>query len=128
MALNTINLTLPSPKSGDRFHIITLFFFTPLGGSLNRIDVVVDADITHVIGRIQTGQSQTEVARQSNVHQITISRLWQRLNQTGSAQDRPRSGRPRITISGCSIYLIEQSVLQPLLLIFGQKDLMLDHF
>jgi transposase len=55
--------------------------------------------------RLQTGQSQTEVARQFNVHQSTISRLWQRLNQTGSAQDRPRSRRPRITTPAQDRYI-----------------------
>ena len=62
---------------------------------------------------------QAEVARHLNVDQSTISRLWQRLNQTWSAQERPRSGRPRIKIgiSECSIYVFEQSLLQPLLLV-----------
>ena len=55
--------------------------------------------------RLQTGQSQTEVSRQFNVHQSTISRLWQRLNQTGSAQDRPRSRRPRITTPAQDRYI-----------------------
>lgn len=50
-----------------------------------------------VIGRLQAGQSQIEVARQFNIHQSSISRLWLRFRQTGSTQDRPRTGRPRIT-------------------------------
>jgi hypothetical protein len=29
-------------------------------------------------------------------HKTTFSRLWQRLNQTGSGEERFRSGRPRI--------------------------------
>ena len=43
----------------------------------------LDPAARNVIGRLQTRQSQTEVARQVNVHQSTISRLFQRLNQTG---------------------------------------------
>jgi len=53
----------------------------------------------NVIGRLQTGQSQTEIARHFNVDQSTISCFWQRLNQTGSAQDHRRSSSPRITTS-----------------------------
>ena len=49
----------------------------------------------NVIGRLQAWQSQTEVAQQFNVHQSTMSRLWQRWNQTGSAQHGPRSSRLR---------------------------------
>ena len=42
-------------------------------------------------------QSQTEVARQFNVHQSTRAQFHGRDNQTGSAHNRPKSGRPRIT-------------------------------
>jgi hypothetical protein len=35
--------------------------------------------------------------RTLNVNQSTISRLWNRFQQTGSTNDRQRSGRPRIT-------------------------------
>ena len=51
----------------------------------------------NVIGRLQGGQSQPEVDRQFKIHQSTILHLWQRLNQTGSAEDRPRSGNPCIS-------------------------------
>ena len=50
-----------------------------------------------IIGRLQTGQSQSVVARQFNVVRSTISRLWRRFQETGSVADRPRSGRPRVT-------------------------------
>lgn len=49
------------------------------------------------IGRLQLGESQTEVARHMNVSQSTISRLWNRFQRFQTAEDRPRSGRPRIT-------------------------------
>ena len=38
--------------------------------------------------------SQNEVARTLNVNQSTISRLWNRFQQTGSTNDRQRSGGP----------------------------------
>ena len=49
------------------------------------------------IGPLQAGQSQNEVARTLNVNHRTISRLWNRFQQTDSSNDRSRSGRPRIT-------------------------------
>ena len=65
----------------------------------------LDPARNNVIDHLQVGQSQTEVARQFNVRQGTISRLWQRLNQTGSAQDRHRSSRPRITAPAKDRYI-----------------------
>jgi IS30 family transposase len=52
------------------------------------------------IGHLQAGESQNEVAQTLNVNQSTISRLWNRFQQTGSTNDCQRSGRPRITTSG----------------------------
>lgn len=46
---------------------------------------------------IMQGQSQRRVAQRLGVHESTISRLIQRLQATGRLQDRPRSGRPRVT-------------------------------
>ena len=57
------------------------------------------------IGRFQAGQSQNDVARTLNVNLSTISRLWNRLQQTGSSNDRPRSGRPCITTPGKDRYI-----------------------
>ena len=48
------------------------------------------------IGHLQAGESQNEVAQTLNVNQSTTSRLWKRFQQTGSTNDRQRSGRPRI--------------------------------
>jgi len=50
-----------------------------------------------VIVRPQAGQSQNGVARTLNVNQSTISWLWNRFQQTGSSNDRSRSGKHRIT-------------------------------
>jgi transposase len=57
------------------------------------------------IGRLQAGESQNEVARTLNVNQSTVSRLWNRFQQTGSTNDRQRSGRPRITTPGQDRYI-----------------------
>ncbi|KAK7095045.1 hypothetical protein V1264_006506 [Littorina saxatilis] len=51
----------------------------------------------NALGRLQAGQSQSEVARALRVSQSTISRLWHRFQQTGSSAPAPRSGRPRVT-------------------------------
>ena len=72
------------------------------------------------IGRLQAGESQNEVARTLNVNQSTISRLWNRFQQTGSTNDSQRSGRPRIATpgqdryTGSFIYGIEPLPHQPL--------------
>ena len=57
------------------------------------------------IGRIQAGESQNVVARDYNVHRSTISRLWQRYQQQGTTDDRPRSGRPRVTTAAQDRYI-----------------------
>ena len=43
------------------------------------------------------GTSQAVIARNFQVRKSTITRLYQRLRQTGTTNDRPRSGRPRVT-------------------------------
>jgi transposase len=58
-----------------------------------------------VIGRLQAGQSQNEVARTVNVDQSTIFRLWNRFQQAGSSNDRPRSGRLRKRTPGKDRYI-----------------------
>jgi hypothetical protein len=58
-----------------------------------------------VIGGLQVGQSQNDAARTLNVNLITISRLWNIFQQTGSSNDHPRSGRPCITTPGKDRYI-----------------------
>ena len=43
------------------------------------------------------GMSQAVIARNFLVSKSTITCLYQRLRQTGMTNDRPRSGRPRVT-------------------------------
>ena len=75
----------------------------PGNAAMPRLD---PATRNNVIGRLQGGQSQTEVDRQFKVHQCSILHLWQRLNQTGSAEDRPRSGSPRISAPAQDRYIL----------------------
>ena len=58
-----------------------------------------------VIGRLQAGVSQSEIVQTENVNKSTISRLWNRFQQTGSTNDRPRNRRPHITTSGQDRYI-----------------------
>jgi IS30 family transposase len=44
-----------------------------------------------------TGMSSRNIAVQFNVNHTVIGRLIQRYHQTGTVNDRPRSGRPRLT-------------------------------
>ena len=57
------------------------------------------------IGLLEAGQSQRTVARRMAVHQTTISRLWARYRQHNSVEDRPRSGRPRVTTRAQDRYI-----------------------
>ena len=66
----------------------------------------LDPATQHIaIGRLQAGDSQNEVARTLNVNQSTIPRLWNIFQQTGSMNDRQRSGRPRIITPGQDRYI-----------------------
>lgn len=52
-----------------------------------------------IIGRLEAGQTQTEVSRALNVPQSVISRLWRRFQDTGDVRRIPVQGRPRVTTS-----------------------------
>ena len=55
------------------------------------------AEINQILGHLAGGISQTVVAGQYNVSRSTILRLVQRVNFTGTVDDRPCSGPPRVT-------------------------------
>ena len=57
------------------------------------------------IGRLEAGQSQNAVAQHFQVHRSTISRLWNRYTRYNSTEDRPRSGRPRVTTPAQDRYI-----------------------
>ncbi|GFU11328.1 transposable element Tcb2 transposase [Trichonephila clavipes] len=48
-----------------------------------------------VVGRLEGGQTQAEVAQAIGVSQSVISRIWNRFLETGSAGRRPGQGRRR---------------------------------
>ncbi|KAK7101734.1 hypothetical protein V1264_020071 [Littorina saxatilis] len=60
----------------------------------------------NALGRLQAGQSQSEVARALRVSQSTISRLWHRFQHGGSSAPAPRSGRPRVTTQAQDRYIL----------------------
>ena len=67
------------------------------------------------IGMLTAGMLARDVARHFQRHKSTISRLLNRFQQSGNVTDRPRSGRPRKTMtwedsflttsSGCNRFL-----------------------
>ena len=48
----------------------------------------------HAVRMLMNGTSQRRIAAQLGVQKSTISRLVNRFGETGSKNDRPRSGRP----------------------------------
>ncbi|KAK7096213.1 hypothetical protein V1264_005533 [Littorina saxatilis] len=54
-------------------------------------------DRGRALGWLQDGVSGSEVSRRLGVSHSVIQRLHQRFQTTGSAVERPRSGRPRCT-------------------------------
>ena len=54
-------------------------------------------DREQAVGIVKNGMTHQAVADHFNVFRITISRLMIRPRQTGSTNDRPRNGRPRMT-------------------------------
>ena len=57
------------------------------------------------IGMLQAGQTPTAVARQLGCHFSTVTRLSQCHQITGSVNDRPRTGRPRVTTAAPDRYI-----------------------
>ena len=55
------------------------------------------AERWQAIGMLNTGMSSRNIALQFNVNHTVIGRLIQRYHQTGTVNDRRRSGRPRLT-------------------------------
>ena len=61
------------------------------------------------IGMLRAGAYVDVIARHFNVCKRTIFRLQARHRQTGSVQDRPRSGRPKKTAAREDRYLVTSS-------------------
>ncbi|GFT81361.1 transposable element Tcb2 transposase [Trichonephila clavipes] len=65
-----------------------------------------DSEAWRVVGRLEGGQTQAEVAQAIGVSQSVISRIWNRLLETGSAGRRPVQGRRRATTPNEDRYLV----------------------
>ncbi|GFU41199.1 transposable element Tcb2 transposase [Trichonephila clavipes] len=69
--------------------------------SFNRI-----RSLERVVGNLEGGQTQAEVAQAIGVSQSVISRIWNRFLETGSADRRPGQGRRRATMPNEDRYLV----------------------
>lgn len=56
-----------------------------------RLDI---ATKNQLIGAIKVSGNISEVASDNNVPRTTLNTLWQKFNETGTIEDRPKSGRP----------------------------------
>ncbi|GFW96782.1 transposable element Tcb2 transposase [Trichonephila clavipes] len=59
-----------------------------------------------VVGRLEGGQTEAEVAQAIGVSQSVISRIWNRFLETGSTGRRPGQGRRRATTPNEDRYLV----------------------
>lgn len=62
------------------------------------------------IGMLQTGSRQVDVARNLNVSQSVVSRLWNRYQNFRTVADLPRTGRPRVTTRRQDQLLVTQAL------------------
>ncbi|GFS49153.1 transposable element Tcb2 transposase [Trichonephila clavipes] len=59
---------------------------------------LTDSEAWRVVGRLEGGQTQAEVAQAIGVSQSVISRIWNRFLETESVGRRPGQGRRRATM------------------------------
>lgn len=50
-----------------------------------------------IVDRMQNGLSQSDVSKQLEIGQTTVRKIWLKFVDTGSIDNRPRSGRPMKT-------------------------------
>ncbi|GFV37460.1 transposable element Tcb2 transposase [Trichonephila clavipes] len=67
---------------------------------------LTDSEAWRVVGWLEAGQTQAEVAQAIGVSQSVISRIWNRFLETGSAGRRPGQGRRRATTPNKDHYLV----------------------
>ncbi|GFW89085.1 transposable element Tcb2 transposase [Trichonephila clavipes] len=67
---------------------------------------LTDLEAWRVVGGLEGGQTQTEVAQAIGVSQSVISRIWNRFLETGSADRRPGQGRRWATATNGDCYLV----------------------
>ncbi|GFW23157.1 transposable element Tcb2 transposase [Trichonephila clavipes] len=59
---------------------------------MSQRSLLTDSEAWRVVGRLEGGQTQAEVAQAIGVSQSVISRIWNRFLETGSADRRPGQG------------------------------------
>ena len=94
--LTQLNESLWKPSLSLRHQFATLIFAMPKLTSEQR---------AVAYGMIEAGRSCRDVARVFGVHHSTLSRNRIRYRETGRFVDRPRSGRPRVTIERQDRYI-----------------------
>ncbi|GFT19784.1 transposable element Tcb2 transposase [Trichonephila clavipes] len=67
---------------------------------------LTDSEAWRVVGRLEGGQTQTEVMKAIGVSQSVISRIWNRFLETGSAGGRPGQGCRLATTPNEDRYLV----------------------
>ena len=54
-------------------------------------------DMVQIVALLSAGHTQQDVADRLNVTQSGVSKVWRTYRETGNVNDRPHSGRPRMT-------------------------------
>jgi len=66
-----------------------------------------------IVERMKNGHKQSDVARELGLGQISVKVVWQRYIDTGSSDDRHKTGRPRKTSERKRRNICRQSKLTP---------------
>ncbi|GFV66748.1 transposable element Tcb2 transposase [Trichonephila clavipes] len=75
-------------------------------GRMSQRSHLTDLEAWRIVGRLEGGQTQTEVAQAIGVSRSGISRIWNHFLETGSAGRRPGQGRRRATTPNEDHYLV----------------------
>ncbi|GFX88233.1 transposable element Tcb2 transposase [Trichonephila clavipes] len=68
--------------------------------------ILTDSEAWRLVGTLEGGQTQAEVAQAIGVSQSVISRIWNHFLETGSTGRRPGQGRRRATTPNEDRYLV----------------------
>ena len=89
--------------------LIESFFIQPLC----EMPRLAEASRERAIGMLDAGWTLRNVARAFGCCERTIRRLRQRVADTGSTKDRPRSGRPRVTSERTDRRIVREHIVDP---------------
>lgn len=79
--------------------------FYKLSGKMSSHERMDDGMRWRIVGRLEAGQSQAQVATELNVTPSVVCNLWKQFQDTGSISRRPGQGRPRSTTTNEERYL-----------------------